>query len=613
LPPQDLNCTKSNETFNETTTIYSYTETTVTLVTRKKEPDYSYSNTYGLTVLTEFNELCDDIKRKIPYIVYMVSLIIGGLVFGYAADHNGRKATLLGSTWVIVALSIFQLLSDDYISYVFFIFFIGFPIGAVQVTTVPYVIEMFPINSRTIYGLFLSATVILLDHVLPWLSFSITNWKNLQLVVTVPLLITILLIEFAEESMFWFVARKDYVTAILSLTKIADYNGVIFQNLFPDTNNFLHLKHSKEIQCDFQPLLRLEDLATLKKKYPNYDMADLQQTAEKGTKIQRLLSVIKGQHYKPTLSTFYPTDYFHSFNLSIYLFVLCSLWLINALSDYSFDTLLFTRHLPEDYFLNYFYQRLIEIASFLVAFPLVYTLGRRWPTFSFYVIAGICLVISVIVKLESEYIRIAGPLVIYFIGKFAIRASFIITLLFTCEIFPTGLRCTTLGICYMFRLIGMAIASKNIAEQAPTYINRIFFWRRNGRRVDNHVGSNDISVTPRGSQTLSKRFNPSYEQTLGNPMVITELPSNGNVNDNFDRIAQQHQISQSTILMRDKTSENNNVTAASTKHRSKSTSSHSQKHLTAQIQSGDVTNGGLQPVSSEITTIDFNDDQENDE
>jgi hypothetical protein len=47
-----------------------------------------------------------------------------------------------GSMWTICALSIFQLLSDDYISYVFFIFFIGLGIGAIRVITIPYVMEM---------------------------------------------------------------------------------------------------------------------------------------------------------------------------------------------------------------------------------------------------------------------------------------------------------------------------------------------------------------------------------------------------------------------------------------------------------------------------------------
>jgi hypothetical protein len=44
--------------------------------------------------------------------------------------------------WTTCALSIFQLLSEDYISYVFFIFFLGIAIGAIRVITIPYVMEM---------------------------------------------------------------------------------------------------------------------------------------------------------------------------------------------------------------------------------------------------------------------------------------------------------------------------------------------------------------------------------------------------------------------------------------------------------------------------------------
>jgi hypothetical protein len=41
--------------------------------------------------------------------------------------------------------------------------------------------------------------------------------------------------------------------------------------------------------------------------------------------------------------------------------------------------------------------------------------------------------------LDNEEIRVA-MISVYFMGKFATRASFIVILLYTCEIFPTGLR-----------------------------------------------------------------------------------------------------------------------------------------------------------------------------
>lgn len=50
--------------------------------------------------------------------------------------------------WTACALSAFQLLSDDYISYVFFIFFLGVAIGAVLVVAIPYVMEMVRCTAR---------------------------------------------------------------------------------------------------------------------------------------------------------------------------------------------------------------------------------------------------------------------------------------------------------------------------------------------------------------------------------------------------------------------------------------------------------------------------------
>jgi hypothetical protein len=58
-------------------------------------------------------------------------------------------------------------------------------------------------------------------------------------------------------------------------------------------------------------------------------MVDLQATSgKKNGLMQRIIQVLTGHHYYPTLSTFYPTDFLHSPILSIYLLVMCGLWLV---------------------------------------------------------------------------------------------------------------------------------------------------------------------------------------------------------------------------------------------------------------------------------------------
>jgi hypothetical protein len=58
-------------------------------------------------------------------------------------------------------------------------------------------------------------------------------------------------------------------------------------------------------------------------------MAELQATTDKKQPLsQRILKVLTGHHYSPTLSIFYPTDFVHSYILTIYLLIMCGLWFV---------------------------------------------------------------------------------------------------------------------------------------------------------------------------------------------------------------------------------------------------------------------------------------------
>ncbi len=117
----------------------------------------------------------------------------------------------------------------------------------------------------------------------------------------------------------------------------------------------------------------LEDIKTLGTKYPDFDMVDLQATnGKKNSLSHRILQIITGHHYYPTLSTFYPTDILHSSILTIYLLVMCGLWFVSSVTEYSLDAPHLTQYLTEDFFYNYFYTRLIQVLSFIIALPLVY-------------------------------------------------------------------------------------------------------------------------------------------------------------------------------------------------------------------------------------------------
>ncbi len=55
------------------------------------------------------------------------------------------------------------------------------------------------------------------------------------------------------------------------------------------------------------------------------------------------------------------------------LFVYFSFYrLVSSLTEYSLESPHLTKHLTDDFFLNYFLSHLIQIGSFIVAFPMVY-------------------------------------------------------------------------------------------------------------------------------------------------------------------------------------------------------------------------------------------------
>jgi MFS family permease len=295
---------------------------------------YDIGNEYGLTVVTEFKILCDMTDYKgLPRLAHFYGYVVGALVLGFGSDRGGRKMIVLSSIWVSGVMSIFQLVGNDFISFTFFQFFIGLFAGGVQASFLPAIIEMFPINYRTFYGTFFHVVICLFEIVLPWLAKSFRSWRLLQIFVTVPIAFTAVLHWFVYESIFWYLAHKEYDKAIQVLTKLAKRNGLNFESKFKQAKEFLHAKHSKATQVDIMPLLRLQDIDLLGQKYPQVDMAELQKQKSNSSKVRRFLNSLKGDSYRSNNTTYKPFDFIYSPTMLAYVFILAGLWLTNGFTD----------------------------------------------------------------------------------------------------------------------------------------------------------------------------------------------------------------------------------------------------------------------------------------
>ena len=271
---------------------------------------YQQSNEYGLTVPIEFAIVCEmEPYIKMPRLAHFIGYLIGALVLGYGSDRGGRKMIVLASIWVSGIMSIFQMVGHDFISFTFFQFFIGLFVGGVEASFLTAIIEMFPINYRSFYGVFFHLIICLFEIVLPWLAKSFRSWRFVQVFVTVPIVLTAVLQWFVYESIFWFLAHKEYDKAIHVLTKLAERNGLNFESKFKQAKEFLHAKHSKATQVDILPLMRLQDIELLGQKYPQIDMSELQKQKSNSSKLRRFLNSLKGESYRSTNTIYRPFDF----------------------------------------------------------------------------------------------------------------------------------------------------------------------------------------------------------------------------------------------------------------------------------------------------------------
>ena len=95
-----------------------------------QELKFNHSDEYGTTVTGEFEILCDLTPfRKLPRFSNFIGFVLGSLLFGVASDRGGRKIILLSCIWTTGVMSLFQMVGSDYMTYVFFQFFIGVFIG----------------------------------------------------------------------------------------------------------------------------------------------------------------------------------------------------------------------------------------------------------------------------------------------------------------------------------------------------------------------------------------------------------------------------------------------------------------------------------------------------
>ncbi|CAL8077574.1 unnamed protein product [Orchesella dallaii] len=187
---------------------------------------FDYSK-YKTSARVDYNLLCD---RHFMYTnaqtLFMVGILIGSILFGDLSDRYGRRPIFFLSLVLQVVFGILAGLAPEYWTFVIARMIVGSSTSGIFLVGFVIAMEMVGPSKRTFVGvvcqLFFTAGYL----VTAVLAYLISDWKMLQIALSVPGLVFLSYYWFLPESVRWLLARGRKEEANAILKEVAKENNV---------------------------------------------------------------------------------------------------------------------------------------------------------------------------------------------------------------------------------------------------------------------------------------------------------------------------------------------------------------------------------------------------
>ncbi|XP_046592505.1 organic cation transporter protein isoform X1 [Neodiprion lecontei] len=361
---------------------------------------FVYNKTvYALTTTTQWNLVCKKAwLRATGDSLFMVGVMVGSMIFGALSDSYGRRPIFFLSLVIQLVGGIIVALCPEYISYVIFRLILGSTTSGVFLVAYVIALEMVGPKKRLVAGvgcqLFFTTGYILVAG----FAYHITDWRYLQIAITIPSLAFLVYWWFIPESARWLLTKGRVEEAKDLLQKASAENGV---DLPKDTLDNLLTSDS-----DSKPDMNEPTLLDLF-RYPNLR------------------------------------------NKSLLLFFN---WFVNSGTYYGLSWN--TSNLGGNDYVNFLIGGLVEVPAYTFLLFTLNRWGRKIILCGCMLLAGTSLLLTLIVPANMPWMVTLFAM----LGKLAITSSYGAVYVFTAEQFPTVIRNVGLGACSTFARIGGVIA-----------------------------------------------------------------------------------------------------------------------------------------------------------
>ncbi|KAH9627987.1 hypothetical protein HF086_017962 [Spodoptera exigua] len=354
------------------------------------------TGTFSNTMVMEFHLICN---RKwltsFSQLAFQAGTLIGSMLFGMASDRYGRKNPLIAACVLQFICGISAVFAPNYEIFTLFRFGVGVSVGGTMVIGFVILMEFIGPEYREVISALYQVPFNLGSILLPFIAYHNRNFRDLQLVICLTTLHSVIYFYSLPETPRWLIAKNRTDQAIEILHHVAKVNKRPVENVRTDVEA--------------------------------YQLAASKNKLNKGT----------------------TADLFRTPNLRKRILAMAFNWLTCAYCYYGVSQ--YVGQLTGDIFINVASSSSVVLCGTLLSIPFMKLMGRKTILLVCHFLCSACLVILAFSEGVLSVICATVGVVTSFI-------VFVVVYLYAGELFPTVVRNCAVGLSSSAARIGSMVA-----------------------------------------------------------------------------------------------------------------------------------------------------------